>query len=373
VIAATLMLGAALLSTCAALPEDPTSVCPQVYRIAGDLSPKESVNLLFIPHGFHEDELVKFRCAARLLTTKLGTIDPYRRAAPGINVYRLDLAIGQGLEELIPVCNGIRCRTEPTVWSDEDVAAECGPELSGGPEALGTPTRGESEIIGECMLFDPKVQACPGGNTSCRLSWPSTEGLRQLWRLSNCAPNIHAVIVVTNNGAKSGGGSDAMDPSIIVTTMGGIDGKNTRGNVLIHELGHAFGLLDEYSHGAIRVGGKLPGYHAGRNVFSTIEGDEIPPWKQACTETSPGQTTQSDCFLIAGEGCNGYSSGEEGAATSAQIGLFEGACYRPCGYYRAQKACRMFDSSDETFCAGCKIYINKLIDDLELPGTTVEE
>ena len=349
-------VAALLLTVCPPIPESPSDACPQVYHVEGELPPEDGLNLLFVSHGFLEEELNEYRCAVRLLFEKLTKIKPYSRAAPAINVYRIDLAIGDGMMNLVPVCNGTECPYSDTYWKPEAFEKDCKPEIAGD---IGTPTLGEDEIVGDCMLFDPDVSACPGGNSSCRVSWPSEKGFDQLWRLSNCAPNVHAIVVLTDNGQKSGGGSDSMSPKMIVSTMLGIDAENTRGNLLAHELAHAFGLLDEYPSGAVEVDGQLPDYHAGRNVFSTAEDDTVPPWKYLCSES------QADLQFIEGCGVVPDQTNIEGAPT---IGLYQGAFYQTQQFYRAQGACRMKNLSTKTFCAGCVHYLDGLMDDLGFPG-----
>jgi hypothetical protein len=349
----------AAAATCVAAPDwekHPFRVedCPQVFRIHGEAPPERALDLVFLPAGFKEEELDVFRCGVALTLEELLTRAPFDRYACGINAYRIDLATTTPVP-FPATCGGQACAPMPPVWIDSDRTAQCADLATRSllpPPARGTPVPSPGRKAGDCLDLDLGVQACPDGTSTCRVMWPTTAGLRRIWRLAACAPAFDIVVVVANSGDWAGGGNDDMQPPLTVITLDGVSAPNTRGRLLGHELGHALGLLDEY---ATTYPGTtdVPVFHAGRNVAKAdAHGAVAPvPWSSLCG-TSP-------CVEIPSCGSTTPPS------SLPQVGLYEGAFYQSCGYYRASDQCAMSDAEDP-LCSACRLYLSRLFEDMGL-------
>jgi hypothetical protein len=225
------------------------------------------------------------------------------------------------------------------MWTDADRAAQC----AGLPSP---PTIGGSDAPA-CLDLGLAARGCPPGATSCRVVWPDVTGLRRAWRLAACAPAFDVVVIVVNSGGWAGGGAADMSPPLVVVTLDGISSPDTRARLLSHELGHALGLLDEYATGYPDASG-APRFHANRNVARG--GGEVP-WKPLCGAAG--------CAEV-----RACPAPQQGVA-APPVGLYEGAFYQSCGYFRASEDCAMQDP-EEDFCPACVAYTSKLFEDMGL-------
>ena len=122
-------------------------------------------------------------------------------------------------------------------------------------------------------------------------------------------------------------------------------------DVVMHELGHsAFGLADEYSTWEGCSSGETDRNHApsgeptARNITATA-GLAGLKWGHLVGPLTPVPTMQNPDCAHCDERANVR-------ADDLEIGLFEGAGYYHCGYYRPAYACRMRNSS-RPFCRVC--------------------
>ena len=139
------------------------------------------------------------------------------------------------------------------------------------------------------------------------------------WKYGKFADDCDLVVVVANvsGGRATGGGG-------VIT----LNKDGSIGDVVIHELGHAYGGLDdEYID---------PGIAPGRNYGPDEEGAHI------------NTTRQSDPKKVKWHYWN-FPSVE-----GNPVGCFEGAYYHAKEYYRPNRDCRMRSSSNPDFCLVCR-------------------
>jgi len=122
-------------------------------------------------------------------------------------------------------------------------------------------------------------------------------------------------------------------------------------DVVMHELGHAaFRLADEYSTWQGCASGETDRNNAPagepleRNITATA-GLAGLKWSHLVSSLTPVPTMQNP-------DCSQCDTRANVRADDLEIGLFEGAGYYHCGYYRPAYACRMRDSS-RPFCRVC--------------------
>jgi hypothetical protein len=354
-----ILAAAAIAGACVAAPgweKHPFRVeaCPQVFNIhdAGGIA--NTLDLVFVPAGFPEAQLDTYRCGVALTLQALLARPPFDRYACRINAYRIDLAADAPIA-MPAKCGGEACHPMPPVWPDAERISQCADLAKSSrlpPPERGVPVAASGRTLGDCLALDIPTEACAGGTTSCRVLWPTLDGLRRVWRLAACAPTFDIVIVVANSGDWAGGGTDDMEPPLAVITLDGVSAERTRARLLGHELGHALGLLDEYAT-AYPGTTDLPVFHAGRNVVKADAkgGVGSVPWQSLCG-ASPCETV-SEC------------GSSKPPATPPAVGLYEGAFYESCGYYRGSDECAMSDAEDP-MCAACSLYVSRLLEDMGL-------
>lgn len=144
------------------------------------------------------------------------------------------------------------------------------------------------------------------------------------WKYGKFAPDCDLVVVVANvSGGRATGGGGV----VTLNKDGSID------DVVIHELGHAYGDLDdEYVD---------PGIAPGRNYGPDEEGAHI------------NTTRESDRRNVKWHYWN-FPPLENNI-----VGCFEGAYYHDKGYYRPSRTCRMRASSTPNFCLVCQEHMER--------------
>lgn len=105
----------------------------------------------------------------------------------------------------------------------------------------------------------------------------------------------------------------------------------------IHEMGHAFGLMDEYEDPGPKIGYKssFPNISNKRNAAKTA-------WKHLVSPGIPLDPTQANP--------------PGGGVPTGSIGTFEGALYKSKGLYRPAQDCRM-RHTNVPFCKVCSAHI----------------
>jgi IgA Peptidase M64 len=118
--------------------------------------------------------------------------------------------------------------------------------------------------------------------------------------------------------------------------------------IAIHELGHIFGLKDEYDGDAIPFSGPDPGYP---NITTSTTGG---PWAAAVTATNLPTWSSTDCAVS-----NDNSTDPE----PGSVGTYEGALGYNCGIYRPSHDC-MMRTTGSPFCAVCDAHIRGALEPL---------
>lgn len=341
--------------------------CPQVYQVHGSADVAHALNIVVVSDAFDEQHLEDYRCGTGLTVEALVATPPLNAYSDSINVYRIDLASTVNGVEFPERCGKKKCSHVQPKWTDKEAKCQRYAQRSGLPAPLyGKPVGDASRQ--ECLTLDIDAQACPQTAQECQLLWPGSEGLMDLWRLAACAPAFDIVVLIGNTGTWAGGGTADTHPPLAVTTLNGIDIWYTRSNLLRHELGHALGLLDEYTQSEAYSGGhagaELPAFHGGRNVAQAEEG-ELPrdvPWKERCTKGVAGLETYAagECFTVC---ANCADCDLPSLPPGSAIGLYEGSFYNDCGYFRASQTCTMQQPSDP-FCPACTMFIDDLFRDM---------
>jgi hypothetical protein len=145
--------------------------------------------------------------------------------------------------------------------------------------------------------------------------------------------------VLVNLGVRGGAGGTTDRPAWVTTTS---DPTELWQAVALHELGHSFGLADEYDDSSQTVpeSGRLePNVTHKRNAAKA-------PWAALVT---PGIALDPTC-----------PAGVTPPAPTGVVGTFEGARYRKTGRYRPTAQCLM-RSTDKSFCPVCQAQIRKAL------------
>jgi hypothetical protein len=110
-----------------------------------------------------------------------------------------------------------------------------------------------------------------------------------------------------------------------------------------HELGHVFGLADEYVlSDDVWLGGEPAQVNATvAKTMATLD----PLWAAKITQTPiPTQLNT---------GCKNQNRVVNQNFPSGTIGLFEGACEHGCGVFRPAATCKMASNKSDPYCAVC--------------------
>ena len=141
-------------------------------------------------------------------------------------------------------------------------------------------------------------------------------------------------IVLINLRRRGGAGGTADFPAWVTNEPSATDPWEA---VAIHELGHAFGLGDEYDSPNPNPPPGLEG-----NISATPDPGNAP-WAHLCTVAGPGPTAR-------------FNAGA--SLPAGTIGTFEGARYEEHGRFRPQFSC-MMRSTRSPFCARCQELIRE--------------
>lgn len=136
-------------------------------------------------------------------------------------------------------------------------------------------------------------------------------------------------VVLVNIRRRGGAGGTADHPAWVANESSPTDSWHA---VAIHELGHAFGLGDEYDSDNPEA---PPGLEP--NISASPDPAQAP-WAHLCTHHAPAPTA---------------ATGAGAGLPPGTVGTFQGARYDKARFYRPQFAC-MMRSTRDPFCARCR-------------------
>lgn len=374
---------------------------PAVVRVAGDGDPRD-YSVLFAGDGFKttsddgpdgvQSDLEKYAIAVQDLAEGLRNVRPFGDVQK-FSFYRIDVIDASG-------DIGNDCENLTT-----DPLDEVKLELSGNPLVPGgTPIACD---LGSRLCWHPIDRL--RGNTRV-LYTDQTYGALALTAFAPLpAGEIDAVVIVADTRRRAGAARVFVDAGETPVLTIGVDADKVEEGVyrvgqkavklLAHELGHALGLLDEYSH----VQGLPPGtFRECRNVWRPRSDPTWDPQTNigGWTATAPAIPWQSrladDCDRTRMARCMGVRDGSrcrldgitpERAACAvvpheptlvcapaecrAEPGAWEGAFYAQTDHYRSEQQCLMKTISREsTHCRGCLDYLAARLCDFGPAPTT---
>lgn len=329
--------------------------CPPVALVHGSGDPATTLNWVFVPSGFEETDLPRWRCTVERLVTDLMALEPFASHACAISVHRIDLAHCSGGTPRSSDCavSETTCPEKPPDWGG--VCDNAATDLAYGQSRLE-----EQRVSGDLaalsrLRMDLGVSLCGDNVFACHLLGLDAVGETHVRELASCAPAPDVVIVVANSGNVAGFETPAGTPPIVGITLEGI-AVGTPAHLLAHEIGHAFRLGDEYSHGS------GPGWECGRNVFEATRCGSGVPWADSCTD--PASLGSDTCLeSVDVDGCVTHGNVPDGCVTcddrAPPIGLWEGAAYQPCSAYRPSEDCKMGERYTQDYCPVCRELIEE--------------
>jgi IgA Peptidase M64 len=260
---------------------------------------EQRYNLVVLAEGFRQSELGTFAARVQEFCDALFSTKPFDEFRDAVNVYRIDVA---------------------STESGADDPAACG--------GSGATPR---------TYFDARFCANNQHRRSLRVDEFIVVDVVRRW-----LPQWHGALVVVNSSIQ--GGTGWFFPT--VSTPAGWTRDAT------HELGHYFGLADEYEFSAgcasdppgsqdnfVGVEPDAPNVTAGRTRGTIKWSAFLAP------STAIPTSTNADCTKC---------DPQPNPARDITVGAFEGARYFHCGLLRPQYDCRMRDNRFP-FCAVCRM------------------
>jgi hypothetical protein len=146
-------------------------------------------------------------------------------------------------------------------------------------------------------------------------------------------------VVLVDLPRRGGAGGGQGRPAWVTITSGA---NETWEAVALHELGHSFGLADEYTNADQPTPEPLP---LEPNVSSESDPARAP-WASLCT---PGHPAIPTC-----------AAAVQPPVPLGIVGTFEGARYKDTGRYRPTAECLM-QRTDRAFCPVCEAAIARVL------------
>lgn len=347
-------------------------LCPYCETLRAAAEPEKAVDLVFLPDGFEADQMPLFRCLTDFVAARLQEAPPFNDASGFFNVHRVDLVSPEVSGLAHPDCSP----SEACERDDPILPAACAGDLS----AWTRP----SDATGAIPTLRLGAELCGGGShTRCEFMSLSDDMLAEAVIQAQMAPAVDIVVVLVNAGTAGGVAKPAPgytgpmtlyegSPPVVVVTLDGIESSdpivgNGCANRLAHEIGHAFGLVDEYDTATFVDGASAGEPPCGPNVTDPTSPvcDPPIPWGGVCTVhdavSCANRGPIEECRISTVEHCCPEPDPDPDPQTStytgelpdsSAIGLFEGAYYQECGYYRPTDVCRMRINA-EPFCPVC--------------------
>lgn len=259
-------------------------------------------NIVFVAEGFTTSEQSDFNDRCDEIVTKIQGEAWFAELGPAINLHRLNVVSDE---------------------SGTDDPATCGDGSTGAGTSAAT--------YFDSTFCNSGIRRCLSGNEALVRS--TLDGQLAEW-------DTAAVLVNTSQrgGCASG--------NVFWASL-----SSDFREVVVHELGHAaFDLADEYDTWAGCASGETDrdnapsGDHPDVNVTSETDRDQIK-WRSFIHPTTPIPTMENP-------DCSECDQRDNVLADDTIIGLYEGAGYYHCGYYRPAYTCKMRSSSKD-FCRVC--------------------
>ena len=247
-------------------------------------------DLVIISEGYQSGELAQFATDADALKNGLLATPPFSSMTAAINVFRIDVE---------------------STDSGADEPAACG----GSGATRNT-------------FLDATF--CGNGNLWRYLT---VDKSRTILLANSETPNWNAIVMIVNT--TDYGGAALGQVAVCSKHPQTID-------IALHELGHVFGLADEYEEG---LGKYQPPEPASVNVTKKTAGLK---WGAMVLPTTAVPTRVNVA-------CR--RQGPTGPVPKGIIGALEGAKGHECNIYRPSAACKMRDVGDD-FCAVCQDHIS---------------
>jgi uncharacterized repeat protein (TIGR01451 family) len=259
------------------------------------------VDLLVMGDGYTAAQTAKFSSDSAALLASFFGISPYSAYSNYFNVTPLFTASNEAGADHPPYATGCPVTYPPTCCSD--------------PLMLSDPLRG--------TFVDT---AFDGAYCSTNTHRQVTVSVTKVLAAAAAAPDWDEILVLVNDSTYGGSGGVF---SVVSTNANAVD-------VARHEFGHTFSqLTDEYTTA-------YPGFPACSDVAGTV-----PCEANATDQTSRAFLKWAPFVLPATP-----VPTPDTTAYSGVVGLFEGARYRPNGFYRPQRSCLM-NTLGVPFCAVC--------------------
>jgi len=276
----------------------------------GDGNVGKHYNIVIVAEGYQASELDRFASDATAVLTKFKTSEPFASSMGALNVFRLDVA--------------------STMSGADD-------------EADGTHVDTYFDAY-----FDAVTPRLLCVNDSLVESTVSTA----IQNPNGTAAPVHKILVIVNT--SQDGGSGGTTNGIAVSASGlASSSSDVYERTVLHEMGHAFGLCDEYPNettSMIRLKKAITAVATPDimpNLSTTYQRDSLPqPWRSLLTPGVPLPTV--------------WVPGDP-PLSAATVGAFP---VDDSGYYVPQWSCTMQDSR-EPYCVVCATWIGSQLETLK--------
>lgn len=268
-------------------------------------------NFVIMGDGYQAGEMTHYHTDVQNFVDTLYATAPFDQLWGGINIYRVDV-------------------------TSTDSGAYDPPTCSDG--STGTSTTPPK------TYFDATF--CSGGNIRRLLTVNNSTALSVA---AAQVPQVLMTLVVVHTTEYGGSGPDSGSP-VVTFSLASTD-------IGLHEMGHGFGLADEYSTYAGCFSGETgqDNYTGGEPTQPNITIDTnraTIKWGSLILPATPLPTTKNaDCTT-----CDPQLS----PVPTGTVGTFEGANYNHCACYRPEFDCRM-RTLGLPFCAVCKLTIQHVL------------
>ncbi len=278
-------------------------------KIVDKGSNNECFNIVLIAEGFKSDEQKKFEGYCDNFVKAFNQTSPFKDCATKINIYRINIS---------------------STESGADDPKKCGNDTSG------TGIKVRTYLDATFCAYGQKIRRLLGFNKPLALQ-VLTKNVKE-W---------HRALIIVNTTKLGGAGG-----SIAITSV-----HSGWTLTALHELGHTFGLADEYQDYYSCPPPQHPSQDkhpptepAEPNVTIKTKRHDIK-WRHLILPQTPIPTlTNPDCKV-----CNILLN----PRPAGTVGLYEGAHYYHCKAYRSSYNCMMRNYAN--FCAVCQRQIRKKI------------